>query len=353
MVEHAGEIVGTEEPRHAGDLGAFRVVEDHGGDALGAHPLGDGGVVVNVHPCEPESVGAGGMLTGGGLKGGHEAPAGSAPGGPQVHRHPASADGFVEVGVAEIGDVGRVVVVDAHAPANPRGAPDVPGTVVHVRIEIFSDVVCPWCFLAARRLRRALDQLAETPDAEGVGSWVESVELRWRAFQLDPRARRGATNLREALERKYGPGAFEVMTARFAALGPPEGIAYDFERAVRAPTLDAHRLMAWAWDTAGAAGQGHLAEALFSAYFEAGADIADHPTLVTLASSAGLDGGAAAEVLAGNDYGDEVAADLASAASLDIHAVPTMVVADGVAIPGAQEVATLRTMLARLHARSG
>lgn len=224
--------------------------------------------------------------------------------------------------------------------------------MLRVRIEIFSDVVCPWCFLAARRLRSALGDLAAAPPADGGGTWAAEVEIRWRAFQLDPGARRGDTTLREVLERKYGPGAFEAMTARFASLGPPEGIEYRFDLAQRVPTLDAHRLLAWAWDTAGVAGQGRLSDVLFSAYFERGADIADHATLAGLAGSAGLDPTVAGEVLATTEFTEEVAADLAEAASLDIHAVPTMVVADGVAIPGAQDTATLRSMLARLHART-
>jgi predicted DsbA family dithiol-disulfide isomerase len=220
-----------------------------------------------------------------------------------------------------------------------------------VRIEVFSDVVCPWCFLAARRLRRALDELTALPEQDGGGAWAGEVEIRWRAFQLDPGARRGGTTLREVLERKYGPGAFDAMTARFATLGPPEGIDYRFDLARRAPTLDAHRLLAWAWESSGALGQGRLAEGLFSAYFEQGADIADHATLAGLAGSAGLNEAAAADVLVSGAFDGEVTADLAAAASLDIHAVPTMVVADGVAIPGAQETATLRSMLVRLHAR--
>lgn len=352
VVEHAGEVVGTEEARHAGHLVALGVVEHDGGDGLRGDPTGDGGVVVDVDPGEPEAVGTGCMVAGGRLEGGHESTARTAPGGPQVHGHPASTDGLVEVVVTEVGDGGRAVVVDAHAFANPPGIPDVPGTVEAVRIEVFSDVVCPWCFLAARRLRRALDELTAASPADGGGTWAAEVEVRWRAFQLDPGARRGSTTLREVLERKYGPGSFEAMTSRFATLGPPEGIDYRFDLAVRAPTLDAHRLMAWAWDTGGAPDQGRLAEALFAAYFDHGADIADHATLVGLAGSAGLDATLAAEVLAGEAYAADVATDLAEAAELDIHAVPTMVVDGGVAIPGAQDVATMRQILTRLHARS-
>lgn len=222
-----------------------------------------------------------------------------------------------------------------------------------MQIDVFSDVVCPWCFLAARRLRSAIDELTAAPPEEGGGPWASEVVIRWRAFQLDPGARRGGTTLREVLERKYGPGAYAAMTGRFASLGPPEGIDYRFDLAVRTPTLDAHRLMAWAWDAAGAPGQGRLADLLFSAYFERGADLADHTTLANLAGAAGLAPSEAAEVLATGAYAEEVADDLAEAAGLDVLAVPTMVVAGGVTIPGAQESATLRQMLTRLHARSG
>lgn len=221
-----------------------------------------------------------------------------------------------------------------------------------MQIEVFSDVVCPWCFLAARRLHRALDDLVATPAEEGGGPWAGEVAIRWRAFQLDPGARRGATTLRDVLDRKYGPGAFDAMTRRFAALGPPEGIDYRFDLAVRAPTIDAHRLLAWAWDDAGAAGQGRLADAVFSAYFERGADIADHATLAALAGSVGLDAAVAADVLAEGAFASEVAADLTAAADLDIHAVPSVVVAGAVAIPGAQDVTTVRQILSRLHART-
>jgi len=223
--------------------------------------------------------------------------------------------------------------------------------VTVVRLEVFSDVVCPWCFLAARRLRRALAELAEAPPEAGGGPWASAVEIRWRAFQLDPGARRGDATLREVLDRKYGPGAFDGMTRRFADLGPPEGIEYRFDLAVRVPTLDAHRLLAWAWDTSGPDGQGRLAEAVFSAYFERGADVADHATLAGLAAEAGLDGDSAGEVLASDAYAADVSADLEEARRLDIHAVPTTVVGGGVVIPGAQDVATVRSMLARLHAR--
>ena len=216
-----------------------------------------------------------------------------------------------------------------------------------VRIDVFSDVVCPWCFLAARRLTAVLDDLGNDP-ASGLR---HPIEIRWRAFQLDPGAGRRSTDLRTALEAKYGPGSFDAMTRRFAELGPPVGIAYDFSVAQRVNTFDAHRLLAWAWDATGAVGQNRLADALFSAYFEHGEDLADHSVLARLAGSVGLDSETAADVLAGEGYTAEVRADLDEAAGLDIHAVPTMVIGGQFTLPGAQDPDTLRSVLVRVGRR--
>lgn len=218
-----------------------------------------------------------------------------------------------------------------------------------MRIDVYSDVVCPWCFLAKRRLDATLAGLAATAD----GAWAADIEIRWRAFQLDPAAGPGATELRGAIDAKYGPGSFDAMARRFDTLGPPVGITYRFDRAVRVNTVDAHRLLAWALDTAGAATQHRLADAVFSAYFEHGADVSDPATLAALAGSVGLDVATASAILDAGRYGDEVATDLATAASLDIHAVPTMVIAGRFAIPGAQDTETLANLLGRAHQRLG
>ncbi|MCC5950641.1 MAG: DsbA family oxidoreductase [Acidimicrobiia bacterium] len=214
---------------------------------------------------------------------------------------------------------------------------------VRVRLDVWSDVVCPWCYLGKRRLEQAIELLGADPG---------DVEVRWRAFQLDPRATATPGDLRTALERKYGSGAFDVMTQRLGALGTVEGIDYRFDRALRVGTADAHRLMAWAWAEGGAAAQGRLAEALFAAYFTDGANIADHATLVRLADEAGIvaEGPDAATVLEGDAYRAEVDADLAAAAERGITGVPAFVVADSFVIPGAQEPETLARLLRRVAA---
>lgn len=210
-----------------------------------------------------------------------------------------------------------------------------------MRIDIWSDVICPWCYLGKRRMERALAQL----------DWADEVEIHWRAYLLDPTATAEPKDLREALERKYGPGAFDGMVQRLGALGAEEGIDYRFDRAVRVSTLDAHRLLAWSWATGGAASQGPLKERLLLAYFTEGANVAEHATLVRLAGEAGLDRDLAAEVLAADGFRDVVLADLQGALDREITGVPGFVVADRMLIPGAQDADTFVNVLTRVRER--
>ncbi len=209
-----------------------------------------------------------------------------------------------------------------------------------MRIDVWSDVICPWCYLGARRLDRALDQVG----------WRDDVEVHWRAFQLDPSASREPGDLRRALERKYGPGAFDSMTRRLTALGGAEGIDYRFDQALRVNTFDAHRLLAWA-EGVGVAEQGALSARLFRAYFTEGANVADHESLVRLTRDVGFDADEAAEVLASGAFADEVQADLDAARDRDIHGVPDFVIEDRLSIPGAQEVDTMVMLLERARDR--
>lgn len=211
-----------------------------------------------------------------------------------------------------------------------------------MRIDIWSDVACPWCFLAKRRFEAALGRVP----------FRDEVEFRWRAYQLDPRAPREPGDLRSSLERKYGPGSFDLMTARLGALGTAEGIEFRFDRALRVNTFDAHRLLAWAADE-GLPVQNRLADLLFSAYFEDGENVADRSTLRAAAVSAGLDGDQAARVLDGDKYEDEVSDDLRTAVDLQVTGVPAFFVGESLFIPGAQEVKTMVALLDRVHDRFG
>lgn len=212
-----------------------------------------------------------------------------------------------------------------------------------MRIDIWSDVVCPWCYLGKRRFEKAIAELG----------WQDEVEVHWRAYLLDPTATAEPKDLRSAIERKYGPGAFDGMTRRLTALGEAEGIDYRFDQAVRVGTLDAHRVLAWAGATGGPRAQDALKERLLRAYFTEGANVADAATLASAAGDAGLDAAAAAEVIASGAYREEVAADLEAALERQLTGVPGFVIEDRLLIPGAQEVETFVAVLQRAKERFG
>ncbi len=214
-----------------------------------------------------------------------------------------------------------------------------------MHIDVWSDMVCPWCYLGSRRLSTALDRFRELhPDTD--------VTVRWRAFELDPGAPPEPQDLRSALERKYGPGSFDSMTGRLVALGAPEGIDYRFDLAQRVNTFDAHRLVEWAASVSAEA-QDRLVTAVFGAYFTEGADISDHAVLVDLARGAGLDADVATEVLSSGAYAEEVRADEAGARERDISGVPATVVDERLLVPGAQEVDTFLRVLEKAAAAAG
>jgi predicted DsbA family dithiol-disulfide isomerase len=211
-----------------------------------------------------------------------------------------------------------------------------------MRIDVFSDLVCPWCYLGERRLTVAL------ADIEGGAD----VEVRWRAFQLDPAAPVEPRPLRPALERKYGPGSYDAMTARLGAAAPEVGIEYRFDLVQRVRSWDAMRLLAWADQTEGPATAELLLARLFKAYFTDGGNIADHGALARWAGEAGLDRGLAADALASDAGADRVQSDLHAAAELGVSAVPTFVVDGAWAIPGAQEIVTMKALLSRALTRT-
>lgn len=208
-----------------------------------------------------------------------------------------------------------------------------------MRIDIWSDVICPWCYLGSRRLDAALDQVGR-----------DGVEVRWRAFQLDPSAPAEPGDLRTALERKYGPGSFDSMTRRLEALGAAEGIEYRFDRALRVNTADAHRLIAWSAGQ-GAGAQGTVVARLFDDYFTQGADLSDRAVLVAAATAAGLDAVTAGEVLASGGFTEEIRADQAEAVDRGISGVPAFVVDDEWVIPGAQDTERMVQLLERVLGR--
>ncbi|MDQ2678736.1 MAG: DsbA family oxidoreductase [Actinomycetota bacterium] len=210
-----------------------------------------------------------------------------------------------------------------------------------MRIDIWSDMVCPWCYLGAARFSAALDIVGR-----------EDVEVHWRAYQLDPSAPAEPRDLRTVIDGRYGPGSFDGMTQRLVALGAAEGLEYRFDRARFVNTADSHRLVAWAADEGDADDQARLVQVLFRSYFTDGADLSSHEALLAAVAEAGLDVDAAAAVLDSERYAAEVSEDQRLARERGITGVPAFVIDDTFLIPGAQEVDHIVSMLERARGKS-
>ncbi len=198
-----------------------------------------------------------------------------------------------------------------------------------MRVEIWSDVVCPWCYIGKRKFETALAQFEGRDD----------VEVVWRPYQLDPNAPPGsATPVAEAYARKFGgPEMAQQIIAKVSGAAAEVGLEFHMERAVRANTLGAHRLLRLAEHEYGLETQNALKERLLQAYFMDGLNVDDPDTLVELAVAAGLDRERAFELLDSDEGVAETRAEIAQANELDITAVPTFVFDGRWAIPGAQE----------------
>lgn len=202
-----------------------------------------------------------------------------------------------------------------------------------MNIEIWYDLVCPWCYLGKRRLEDVPLEVTTT----------------FRAYQLDPAPVPAGLPIRQAMLAKIGDQReVEQMFRHVTAIAAQEGLALDYDRAIAANTFDAHRLVAWA---AGQELQLAMIEALQRAHFADGVDIGSHRELARLADEIGLDGQAAFAYLATSAGTDAVNADLAEARELGITSVPTFVVDRKYVIQGAQEPATLRSALDEIARR--
>ena len=192
-------------------------------------------------------------------------------------------------------------------------------------VEIWSDLVCPWCYLGKRRLEQALEQFPER----------DRVDVVWRSFELEPDVPATPEPRAEALVRRYGMTAEEAeqRDAHMAALAAEAGLEYRPDLVLLGNTFDAHRVL----HVAGAAGlQAQAKERLLRAYFTEGRALTDRDTLVELAADAGVDPDTARAALAGDGYAAEVRADEREAAQLGITGVPFFVLGRRYAVSGAQ-----------------
>lgn len=207
-----------------------------------------------------------------------------------------------------------------------------------LRIDVWSDIACPWCFVGKRRLEHAL---AEFPH-QG------EVEVVWRAFELDPAApkeRDPSVSHTERLAKKYGMSVEQarLRTEQLRGTAQREGLAFDFDHIRSGNMFDAHRLVHLG-QRKGL--QDAVKERFFRAYLEQGQLLSDHGTLLRLAVEAGLPEHEVTDVLASDQFAAEVRADEAEAHELGISGVPCFVLDGRYAVSGAQPA---QLLLSALH----
>jgi predicted DsbA family dithiol-disulfide isomerase len=193
-----------------------------------------------------------------------------------------------------------------------------------IPLHIFSDPICPWCYIGKARLDRALEARPQHP-----------LTVQWHPFQLNPDMPAGGMDRREYLEAKFG-GKEGAVRAYMPVVeeAAASGLEIDFEAIKRTPnTLDAHRLIHWA----GIEGRQTAAVSkLFKAYFTEGRDIGDQATLATIAGEIGMDADMVTRLLASDADADDIRARDADARHKGVNAVPTFVIANQHVVPGAQ-----------------
>lgn len=195
-----------------------------------------------------------------------------------------------------------------------------------MKIEIWSDYLCPFCYIGKRRLESALNQF----------TYKDEVELIFRSFELNPHAKKKMDgNIHEIIAKKYGISVEQakVSNNQIVEQAKAVGLNYNFDDLVPTNTFDAHRLSHYA-KTKGKANA--LSERILKAYFVEALNISDHKTLARLAGEIGLDSDDALKVLDSGQYGDEVRKDEENASRLRISGVPYFVFNNQYAVSGAQ-----------------
>jgi predicted DsbA family dithiol-disulfide isomerase len=203
-------------------------------------------------------------------------------------------------------------------------------------IEVWADVVCSWCYVGKRHLETALEDVGD-------------VDVVWRSFELDPTLPADAGSADEELARRRGltlPEA-RAMHEETERMGAGIGIRFDFARARRGNTFDAHRVLHMALAEGR---QTAVLDRLLAAYFAEGEPIGDRDALARVAVGGGLDPDAVSEMLAGDAYAAEVRADEREAAALGITAVPFFVIDRRLGLAGAHPAKKIREAIAQASA---
>ncbi|MET0461688.1 MAG: DsbA family oxidoreductase [Chitinophagaceae bacterium] len=195
-----------------------------------------------------------------------------------------------------------------------------------MKIEIWSDIMCPFCYIGKRHFEKALETFSGKDD----------VQVEWKSFQLNPDMKtEPGKSLDQYLAEHKGWSIEQAKQAHqyVTGMAAKAGLTYDMDRAVVANSFDAHRLI----QLAKASGRGdEMEERLFKAYFTEGKNIGDHATLADLAADAGLDRDRAEEVLKGHDFAEAVDRDIYEAQQIRVSGVPFFVLNNRYAVSGAQ-----------------
>lgn len=209
------------------------------------------------------------------------------------------------------------------------------------KIDVVSDVACPWCYVGKNRLVAAAERLA--------GEYA--LDIRWHPYQLDPALPKAGKDRTQYMTEKFGSmDRVGKIHQTLAELGREIGIAFDFDAIkVSANTLDAHRLIRWA-GAQGAAAQMKMVSALFRAFWEEGRNIGDDAVLAELAAEAGLDPAIVGPLLESDADRAEVARDVENAQRMGISGVPCFILDGKYAVMGAQSVEALEEAIRKVAA---
>ena len=210
-----------------------------------------------------------------------------------------------------------------------------------MKVDIYSDVACPWCFIGQARFERALAEFAGT----------EHVDVRYHPYQLDPRAPTEAEPMYDYLARRFGERS-RAMAAHVIGIARGEGLVMDYDRGLTVNTLNAHRLSMLADREYGAPTQRALIRRLFDAHFAEGKDVGDPRVLAELAGEVGMDPDMARNYLETDAGTGELREEIAAAQRLGVNAVPTYVFDDKYVIEGAQPAALFQQALHTIAAEA-
>jgi predicted DsbA family dithiol-disulfide isomerase len=202
-----------------------------------------------------------------------------------------------------------------------------------VLVEIYSDVICPWCYIGKRRFEDALARFDGRDD----------VTVVWRPFQLDPHAPATPMPVADAYARKFGgPEEAGRIIERMTMTAATDGLEFHMDEAQRSNTFLAHRLI---WFAARAGQQGAMKERLLRAYFTEGRHVGDAAVLADLAAEVGLDRDEVVAFLASDEGVAELREELLQGLERGVTAVPTFVFENTWSVPGAQDADTMLRVL--------